>query len=255
MTPDISLQTLARTIWSDAAPTSQTPALCRHPAFAVYRNTVLKACVDALQANYPAVARLVGEGWFHSAATLYARAHPPTDGRLLLYGADFADFLARMEAAHQLPYLAPVARLDRMWTLGHVAADAPLALPQHIASLPPEALAALRLAPHPATQWAWFDGIPARTLWCSNRSDAHPELDSPHPDSLVWCSEGALLTRPALQVQWAPASLGAIRFLDACAQGAPLLDAAQAASAAEPGLDLAQLMAQLLGAGALQAPG
>ena len=71
---------------------------------------------------------------------------------------------------------------------------------------------------------------------------------------LVWHGEGALLTRPALQVQWAPASLGSICFLDACAQGVPLLDAAQVASEAEPDLDLSQLMAQLLDTGALQAP-
>ncbi len=254
MSADIPLHALARAIWSEALP-GDAPPITRHPAFAVYRNTVLTGCVDALQANYPAVARLVGDGWFRSAATLYARAHPPTDGRLVLYGADFADFLARMEAAHQLPYLAPVARLDRMWTLSHVAADAPPALPQHIASLPAEALATLRLAPHPAALWAWFDGIPARTLWCSNRSDAHPEADAQPHDNLEWHSEGILLTRPALQVQWAPASLGAIRLLVACAQGATLLNAAQCASEAEPGLDLAQLMAQLLDAGALQAPG
>ena len=254
MKADIPLHALARAIWSEA-PADEAPAITRHPAFAVYRNTVLKGCVDALQANYPAVARLVGDDWFHSAATLYARAHPPADGRLVLYGADFADFLARMEATHQLPYLAPVARLDRMWILSHVAADAAPALPQHITSLPAEALATLKLAPHPAAQWAWFDGIPARTLWCSNRSDAHPEADPQPPGDLVWRGEGALLTRPALQVQWAPASLGSISFLDACAQGALLLDAAQAASEAEPGLDLSRLMAQLLGAGALQAPG
>ena len=29
-------------------------------AFAVYRNTVLKGCIDALQANYPTVGQLVG---------------------------------------------------------------------------------------------------------------------------------------------------------------------------------------------------
>ena len=30
-------------------------ALARQPGFAVYRNTVMKGCVDALQANYPAI--------------------------------------------------------------------------------------------------------------------------------------------------------------------------------------------------------
>ena len=119
MSVNTPLHALAQAIWSEA-PADEAPAITRHPAFAVYRNTVLKGCVDALQANYPAVARLVGDDWFQSAATLYARTHPPVDGRLVLYGADFADFLARMEATHQLPYLTPVARLDRMWTLSHV---------------------------------------------------------------------------------------------------------------------------------------
>ena len=36
-------------------------SLYGQPAFAVYRNTVMKACIDALQANYPAVTRLVSE--------------------------------------------------------------------------------------------------------------------------------------------------------------------------------------------------
>ena len=40
------------TVWS---------ALARQPGFAVYRNTVMKGCIDALQANYPAVARIAGE--------------------------------------------------------------------------------------------------------------------------------------------------------------------------------------------------
>jgi hypothetical protein len=33
------------------------------PALAVYRNTVAKGCIDALQANYPAVHTLVGSDW------------------------------------------------------------------------------------------------------------------------------------------------------------------------------------------------
>ena len=44
----------------DCAP--ELAYLVAQPGFAVYRNTVMKGCIDALQANYPAVARLVGEG-------------------------------------------------------------------------------------------------------------------------------------------------------------------------------------------------
>ena len=44
-------------------------ALESQPGFAVYRNTVLKGCIDALQASYPTVCQLVGEDWFRAAAT------------------------------------------------------------------------------------------------------------------------------------------------------------------------------------------
>jgi hypothetical protein len=68
------------------------PELPAPPAFAVYRNTVMKGCIDALQANYPAVARLVGEEWFRAAAAVYARANPPRVPMLAEYGEGFASF-------------------------------------------------------------------------------------------------------------------------------------------------------------------
>ena len=51
-------------------------ALAAQPGFAVYRNTVLRGCVDALAANYPTVATLVGGEWFEAAAGRFARAEP-----------------------------------------------------------------------------------------------------------------------------------------------------------------------------------
>ena len=43
----------------------------------------MKGCIDALQANYPAVTRLVGEEWFRAAAAVYVRQAPPTNPMLL----------------------------------------------------------------------------------------------------------------------------------------------------------------------------
>ena len=68
-------------------------ALESQPGFAVYRNTVLKGCIDALQASYPTVCQLVGTDWFRAAAAVYARVQPPRDGLLMDYGDGFAHFL------------------------------------------------------------------------------------------------------------------------------------------------------------------
>ena len=219
--------------------------LASQPAFAVYRNTVMKGCIDALEANYPSVARLVGSDWFRAAAAVHVAARPPHDGRMLCYGADFAGFLAGFEPAADLPYLPGVARLDHSWTQAHTAADAHAIDGAWLATLSPEALGTLRIAPHPAARWHWFPDAPIFTIWERNRnaSDSTEELD--------WHGEGALLTRPRDAVTWRGASLGDCAFPDACADGKPLGDAAVAAVTAQADCDIADLLAGLLRAGAL----
>ena len=140
--------------------------------FAVYRNTVMKGCIDALQANYPSIERLVGEEWFRAAAAVYVRSHPPRDTRLLELGADFADFLAAFGPASELPYLPGVARLDRLWTEAHTACDAASLDAAALAGLAPEQLADAVLQPHPAARWAWFEEMPVRSIWQRNRAAA-----------------------------------------------------------------------------------
>ena len=218
------------------------PSRAMPPAFAVYRNTVMKGLVDALEANYPSVSRLVGEEWFRAAAATYARAHPPATPVLATYGATFPDFLVGFEPARELPYLPAVARLDRFWTEAHVAADATAAPPQVLASLAPEDLGDLRLVPHPSARWACFD-LPAYSLWVQQREEREGEVD--------WRPEGALLVRPADTVQWHPLEASGVAFLDACARGVTLAEAADAALHADPAADLALLLSRLLAAGAL----
>jgi hypothetical protein len=228
----------------DAEPASVVTALAAQPAFAVYRNTVMKGCIDALQANYPVVARLVGEEWFRAAAAIYVREAPPSDPTLLQYGASFADFLLRFPPAAELPYLPGCARLDRLWTEAHVAADEAVLDPAALVSLSPEALADVVLHPHAAARWAWFEEAPVYTIWRRNRADNLPD------DDIEWRPEGALLVRPRDTVEWAALDAADCAFLDACAAGATLANAAQAALEAQEDADLARLMSTLLAAGA-----
>ena len=229
------------------SPSAQTlGTLTTQPAFAVYRNTVMKGCIDALEANFPSVARLVGQDWFRVAAAVYVTAHAPTDGRMLGLGESFADFLDQFEPARELTYLAGVARLDRCWTEAHMAADACAADSQCLATLAPEALGSTVLTPHPAARWHWFPTQPVYTLWHNNR-----ETSPQHGNDIPWHGEGALLTRPHDAVQWCAASQADCVFLDACATGQPLGHAAAAALDTAPRVDLADLLARLLRAGAL----
>ncbi len=228
----------------ESAPAAEVAALIAQPAFAVYRNTVMKGCIDALQANYPAVARLVGEEWFRAAAAIHVREALPADPTLLRYGAAFADFLARFEPAAELAYLPGVARLDRYWTEAHAAPEADALDPAAVARLAPEALAGTVLHPHPAARWAWFAGAPIYTIWSRNRAD------EPSAADLDWQPEGALLVRPRDVVEWIALDAAGCAFLDACAAGATVAAAAQAALEVQGNADLARLMSTLLETGA-----
>lgn len=237
----------------DAA-TSARPAraagasLYSQPGFAVYRNTVMTGCIDALAANYPAVVRLVGDEWFRAAAAAHVRQAPPSHPCLFDYGDGFAAFLAAFPPAAGLPYLADIARLDRLWTEAHLAADEPPLEASRVAALAPAELGRTVLAPHASARWAWFDQHPAWSIWRHAR--AGTLLDEGAVFEPAWQAEGALLVRAGDTVEAVEARRGDCVFLEACAAGLTLAECAAAALAADPGVDLAATMARLIRAGA-----
>ena len=231
-------------VWHGASDHPLVTSLLAQPAFAVYRNTIFKGCVDALAANYPAVQRLVGDDWFQGAALAFARDQMPEDASLIAYGAGFADFLAGLDVAHDLPYLPGVAALDRLWTASHLAADdAPL----DVAALH-AALAQghdVHLVPHAAARWWWDAMHPVYSIWSVNR-----QAGEAIPGELDWRGEGVLVSRPEGDVRWRQVGPGACRFLDACRNGAGAAEAAALALDSEPELDVGAMLGALVQAGA-----
>jgi Putative DNA-binding domain len=229
----------------EASPSPVIERLRRQPGFAVYRNTVMKGCIDALQANFPTVERLVGEEWLRAAARVFARGQLPSQPSLLLYGEEFPSFLAAFEPAQEIPYLSDVARVDRLWTEAHVAADASALEAAALAALPPSAMSSSALCLHPAARWTWSDDWPIHTLWSRNRThDADPAAP------LEWVGEGVLVTRPYGAVEVEAFPRGGVALLDACQAGLSIEGAVQCALDAQPDADIATLVQQLLQAGA-----
>ena len=231
---------------SDSAPAipPDVAALVRQSGFVVYRNTVMKGCIDALQANYPSVTRLVGEEWFRAAAALYVRAHRPVQPTLLYYGDGYAAFLDQFEPASDLPYLSGVARLDRFWTEAHAARDEPPLEPAAVAALAPGALAVSVLHPHAAARWAWFADQPIYSIWRRNREAQEDGAE------IEWRGEGVLITRAHGAVDWIALDAAGCAFLDVCGEGRCVAEAAGAALQVQHDADLAQLMYSLMHAGA-----
>lgn len=220
--------------------------LVSQPGFSVYRNTVMKACVDALQANYPAVRGLVGDEWFRAAAAIFVRSNLPRLPTLLEYGEGFSVFLGGFGPAAALPYLASVARLDRLWTEAHIACNEPPLEAAAVAGLDTPQLAAAVLTPHASARWAHFEDKKVAAIWQLNR-DADTSRDE---QALDGPSGGVLIVRPNDAVEIHAFDLAGCAFLDACAHGGPLADAAVASLEADPHADLSRLMARLLNVGA-----
>src|SRR5258706_3343638 len=130
----------------------------------IYRNTFLASLTSALRISYPAVYRLVGAEFFDGAAQCFIEDEPPQSADLYLYGAGFADFLARFAPAASLGYLSDVARLE--WAVNcalHAADITPLAT-ECYAAIAEADPAGLALVPHPSMTMLRLE-YPADAIW------------------------------------------------------------------------------------------
>ena len=213
---------------------------------AVYRNTIARGCVDALAANFPTVLSMVGDDWFRAAAALFARETPPVHAALLDYGEAFPAWLERFPPADDLPYLAGVAHLDRLWTEALFAAEAPVLTAQALADLPPEVLADANLPLHPSVRFAHFEiGIPG--LWAAAR-EGREDLELSDKAETLLCvrDKGAVMHCVIGEAETA--------FLRACRDELTAAEAAERAALAQPDVPLAPLFAALIARGVFTEP-
>ena len=215
-------------------------------AMAVYRNTVLHGAVEALRANYPVVEQLVGSEMFAQVAVDYATECPPRRPVLALYGERFADWLETQPWIADLPYLADVARVERLHIECLMSADAqPLPAQQARAICgQPEA----RLKLHPSVRFTWLL-VPAMSIWLAHQQSLDAELE------LDWVAEGPLFVRPEPFVTHA-LHIGrtAHRLLFGIRLGETVSSAMAATARLYPEEDLTAVLASLVTFGVFAAP-
>lgn len=211
---------------------------------AVYRNTVAKARADALAALCPTVRALVGEDWFRDAALIHARACPPVGPVLDEYGADFPAWLESFPPAKDLPYLAPVARLDLAWSAAHRAVDAPVLAAADFATVSPTALLGFRAVLHPSARVFWFDWT-VPSIWLGSRPGASAG------EGLSWepVAEGLVIHRPGMVVRQRLISVQEQALLKACREGRTLGSAAVDLLRIDPRANPASVLAGLVAEG------
>lgn len=207
---------------------------------ALYRANVVSAVHRALAGTYPVLEQIVGADFFAGMARQYWKETPSSCGDLGEYGAQLGEFIARFAPAAELPYLADVARLEWSVHCASRAADAPR-------------LAADRLQQVDARDQGrlCFRFLPGTAL-----------LSSQHPIGRIWqihqpefagqfsvdlaLGEQVVVARNAFEVGVRVLGAGAFALYRAFAAGHALIDALDAALAAEPGCDGTELLVDFL---------
>jgi hypothetical protein len=213
--------------------------------YAVYRNNVTVGLIRAMEANFPAVRRLLGEAYFAGLAREFVQAHPPASPLLFHYGDAFAQFLAALHDLQRYPYLADVARLEQAWRRAYHAADASVLTAESLARLDHSAMASLRLAPHPAMA-LMRSRYAVHAIFTANRAGGEGVVDDPAR------AECVLVTRPRFEVEVRVVDAGAYAFIAALAGGATLAEAAGQGFDVSPSFDLADCIRLMVEAGSFQ---
>lgn len=210
-------------------------------AIAIYQNGWRKALVEALEANYPVVAALIGAESFHALALDFTGSRGSPTPVLAGFGSNFPVFLSRHSVLADVPYLADVARVERLATEAHLAFDADsMPLADFIERAERNAGKGLRL--HPAVRFCWLES-PARTIWEAHQS---PDFAGCAPE---WRAEGAFVHRPEGAVAVEPLSLGEHALLEALASGTTLERSLDRAAEADPAMNSSATLIRFARAG------
>jgi Putative DNA-binding domain len=210
--------------------------------YAVYRNNVTVGLIAAVEANFPSIKRLVGDEFFAAMAREYVRENPPKSRLMAEYGTSFPAFLASFEPLAKYPYMADVARLERLWLDSYHEADAEPLQGSALAKIAPETLFETRFAAHPAAR-LFASPFAAVTIMSANRSEGDvPQIDPAN-------SEFGLITRPQLDVAVRHISASTHAFLVVLTSGSTLGESIETALALDPAFDLAANIQGFLEAG------
>jgi len=151
----------------------------------IYAGAYRSRLADALAANFPALAKLLGEADFHSLATDYVRAHDSPFFSIRYYGDALAQFLTTREDYAAAPVLAELARWEWAMTGVFDAADAASLAHEELARRPAQEWAQLRFTFHPSVQrlTLWWN-VPQ--LWQALTADAERPPASLAAQPVAW---------------------------------------------------------------------
>jgi hypothetical protein len=213
--------------------------------YSVYRNNVTLSLIEALEAGFPLLRKLIGGQRFAAMAPLFVRAHPPRSPLMMFYGQSLPEFLKDYDPLRQIGYLPDAARLDLAMRSAYHAADAQMLDPAWLAAKGPDDLARLTLSLLPSarilrSRWPLFD------IWRYAMTEGAPKPQA--------APQEILITRPEFDPEPHLLPPGVADFLEALQAGRDLSAAQLRTTATHPEFDLGAALAVALNASAFAHP-
>lgn len=201
----------AEGVESHVVGTERVPIATR---LAIYGDGYSLRLIEALQANYPALAKLLGDDEFPILGAAYVQANDSHFRSVRYYGAGLPDFLTTQMPFAKSPLLAELARWE--WTMTEVfdAADAEPIGVEALAAVHPESWPELRFDLHPSVRrLGLFWNAPQ--IWKALTSDEE------RPKAAVLAEPGQwALWRQGLQTYFRSLQAPEAEALDAARDGA-----------------------------------
>ena len=210
--------------------------------FNVYRNNVTTSLMDALSDGFPVIFKLLGQDNFKNLAREYQAAHPPSSPLMMMFGAEFPDFLRSHSRLAKLPYLGDVAEMEYAMRRSYHAADSIPIDPAVLGTLAESSLLASAFKFAPSFQVctsAW----PILGIWRFNSV-----ADAPKPTPKA---EYVMITRTDFDPVPEEISHGDAALLRSLAQGKTLEKALDSAHSVEENHDFGRILQRLLAGCAL----
>jgi hypothetical protein len=192
--------------------TARVPVATR---LGVYGSAYCARLAEALQANFPALAKLLDAEDFGVLASRYVAAHDSSFFSIRYYGHELPQFLARHPDYLDAPVLAELARWEWAMTGAFDAADATPLSHAALARFSPQQWPQLRFSWHPSVArlgLAWN----APQLWQALKEDAERPAASLNRDPVQW-----LLWRQGLSTYFRSLPATEARALDAARDSWP----------------------------------
>jgi hypothetical protein len=213
-----------------------------HRRLRIYENNTRASLTATLIAVFPVTVRLVDERFFRYAASEFIKINPPTEPRLVRYGAEFPNFLRTFDGLADMPFVAETARLE--WAIAE-ALDAPSWPGVPLAALDQEtADATPALILQPSLRFV-ISHWPVLSIWSAHQDGGKVE----NVGDLARKPERIALWRAGDNVRFRMLTSADFSFRHALKSGRGLESAVSRALTHDPMFDLAAALVSLFGDG------